>query len=660
MSYLPHSLRVDRNIKDDYYKNLDAYNMKGLNQSDDYVCVFENNGQLIPDLGLGLNFRMANSKKTRKDVCENKFRGGKSEPGMYIRKDDWISAKDDYLQCAVYKLKDDSRDEYKPNGEPRFLPSKKLCDKYKNKGEYDIYTRMIPKEDDQTTLNLRKKKINDENVRNSKGKIITITYGIIIMMYLFWTLNYQSKKPYDFFDMISKTFVNKFFYIILLFGVFLYLFCPFDTCYHASDTPLYRKNLPLVIKRDVCDYLNHNTTNLEFPICNKYDNSGFYKLLTPIINILFKINRLCTRPFKSLYSNMCVPCTLEYACIDRSPKYSLSILSPEVISEYENSLRIVINKTNNRLSMSINDYLRAINIKYKTTKLNKPYDTGTLIRLSTKDDKDTNNNILFMACVIMMPGKYDYKWIQLKRRSGVMTYDGKLDKLKIKYCIHSNRILSVDNNYELIGYNYPLDVSSMISFFEKNSFSYRRFHFFPDFDLSALKSDRSYSKKPPFIQRKLINIYKYLLQHPTKKYITPNVSVVGGEYIKYQITDTGAKAYIDKTDKFIDELQDMNDYHNDDEEDNKYLEYYDYYKELEPLNYKLREKYRNDMVIDKIKNYQETRNKNEIVPKILNQSLKDNEKIINSHDLVPFKYIQDGIIYKCNICKQICKINNYL
>lgn len=656
MSHLPHSLRVDRNIKDDYYKNLDAYNMKGLNQSDDYVCVFENNGQLIPDLGLGLNFRMANSKKTRKDVCENKFRGGKSEPGMYIRKDDWISAKEDYLQCAVYKLKDDSRDEYKPNGEPRFFPSKKLCDKYKNKGEYDIYTKMIPREEDQTTLNLRKKKIKEEHVKDTKGKIIWITYGIIIFVYLFWTLKYQSKKPYDFFDMISKTFVNKFLYIILLFGVFLYMFCPFDTCYHSSDTPLYRKNLPLVIKRDFCDYLNHNTTNLEFPICNKYDNSSFYKLLTPVINIIFKINRILTRPFQSLYSNMCVPCTLEYGCIDRSPKYSLNIFSPKVIFEHENSLRIEINKTNTRLSMSINDYLRAINIKYKTTKSNKPYDTGTIVRITTTDKKNPNNNVLFMACVIMMPAKYEYKWIQLRRRSGIMTYDGKLEKLKIKYCIHSNRILSVDNNYELIGYNYPLDISSMISFFEKNVFSYRRFNFFPNFDLSALKSDRLFSKKPPFMQRKLIGIYKYLIQHPTKKYITPNVSIVDGKYKKYQINDPIAKNYIDNTDKFINELQDINDHHNDDEDDDKYLEYYDYYKELEPLNYKLREKFRNDMVIDKLKNYHENRNKNEIIQKILNQSLKDNEKIINQHDLVPYKYVDNGIIYKCSICKQICLV----
>ena len=208
MSHLPHSLRVDRNIKDDYYKNFDAYNMKGLNQADDYVCVFENNGQLIPDLGLGLNFRMANSKQTRKDVCENKFRGGQSEPGMYIRKSDWIRAKEDYLQCAVFNTKDDKRATYKPNGEPRFFPSKILCDKYKTKGDYDIYTRMIPKDNDRTTFDIRQQKVDAEDIKDSKGKIIWSTYYIVVFVYIFWTLKYNVKRPYDFYDLISTTFVN--------------------------------------------------------------------------------------------------------------------------------------------------------------------------------------------------------------------------------------------------------------------------------------------------------------------------------------------------------------------------------------------------------------------------------------------------------------------
>ena len=344
MSHLPHSLKVDGKVKDDYYKNFDAYNMKGLNQADDYICVFENNGQLIPDIGLGLNFRMANSKKEKKDVCENKFRGGGSEPGMYLRKDDWISS-EDTLQCAAYNLKDDLRATYEVNSEPKSFPSKKLCDKYKNKGEHDIYTRMIPKDSDQSTLDLRKKKIEDEKIKDSKEKIMWITYIIIVIFHLLWITKFHIKKPYEFFDMLNNTIISKSLYIILLFGVFLYLFCPFDTCYHKSDTPLYRKNFSLVLKRDFCNYLN-NTTELEMKVCQRYDNSRYIKLLTPVINLIFTLNKALTNPFKSIYSSMCTPCSIEYGCIDRSPKYSVGIRSPILIKVYENDMRKVINKTN--------------------------------------------------------------------------------------------------------------------------------------------------------------------------------------------------------------------------------------------------------------------------------------------------------------------------
>ncbi len=72
MSNLPHSLKVDSNIKDDYYKNYDAYNMTGLKQVDDYLCVLENDGGELPAIVLGLQYRSATSKAKRKDICENK------------------------------------------------------------------------------------------------------------------------------------------------------------------------------------------------------------------------------------------------------------------------------------------------------------------------------------------------------------------------------------------------------------------------------------------------------------------------------------------------------------------------------------------------------------------------------------------------------------
>ena len=233
-----------------------------------------------------------------------------------------------------------------------------------------------------------------------------------------------------------------------------------------------------------------------------------------------------------------------------------------------------------------------------------------------------------------------------------MTYNGKESKLKVKICKVSNRILSVDNNYELIGYNFPLNVSTFIMLLEKNNVSYRRFNFFPNFKLGDLKSDPEYSEKPKFMQRKLLAIYKYLIQNPVHKYITPNVSIVNGKYIKYQISDVNSKLFIDTCDKLIDEFNDIDSYYNDDEDDKDYIEYYSYYKDLEKLNYKLRLDYRNKLIKNKLDEFNKTRQINPVLKKLNNNSLK--EKIIRQHDIIPFKYENNGILYKCTICKQTC------
>ena len=650
MSNLPDSIKVDSSIKDDYYKNYNAYKMSSLNEADDYICVLENVGVELPELILGLGYRFATSKSQRKDVCENKFRKPNSEAGIYIRRDDWIS-KDDDLQCGVFKTEDDSREIYKITSEPRKFPSKKLCDKYKNKGEYDIYTKMYRKENDRDVQDLRLKEENSDKIKRSKIRIIWITYFVISFFLLFWTVKYNIKRPYDFYDFLTSTFINKSLIVILIFGIYLYFFCPFDTCYQYRDTSNFRKNFPLVVKKDFCNYLGDNTSILEESLCIKYDNSSTYKTFTSFFNFLFGVNNFLSSSFRSIHNRMCIPCNLEYSCIDRSPKYSLLIISPNLITEYENELRKTINKNNLSFAMSENDYLNAINEKYQTNSQGKPFDTGSLIIVKTNNDQDANNNLLFMASVIMNPRGYEYKWILLKRRSGSMRYDGNISNLKIKKCKVSNRILSVDNNYELLGYNFPVDVNSFINFFENNNVSYRRFYFYPNFTLQDLKSDRTYSKKPKFIQRKFIAIYKYLIEYPVNKFICPNVSIINGEYVKYQIEDNN-KMFIDSSDKLIEEFNDMNNYYNDDEKDDDYLEYYPYYNDLKKLNYKLREKYRYQMLKEKLIEYENNRQINPILDKLNNNSLE--EIIIRQHDIKAYRYENNGILYRCSICKQTC------
>ena len=651
MSNLPHSIKVDSNIKDDYYKNYNAYKMSSLDEADDYVCVLENVGQELPEIVLGLGYRAATSKSQRKDICENKYRKPNSEAGMYIRRSDWISD-DDELQCGVFKTEDDSRELYSVNMEPRKFPSKKLCDKYKNKGEYEIYTKMYRKEYDRNVQDLRVDEEDKDKIKSSKLRIIWITYFVISFFLLYWTVKYNIKKPYDFYDFLTSTFINKSLIVILIFGIYLYFFCPFDTCYQYRDTPNFRKNFPLVVKKDFCNYLNNNVPELEESVCINYDNSSKYKRFTSIINFFLGINNSLSYPLKSIYSSMCVPCKLDLPCIDRSPKYSLVIITPYVITEYENNLRNIINKTNLSFAMSENDYLNAINQKYQTNSLGKPYDTGSLVIVKTNNDQDENNNLLFMASVVMNPNGYEYKWILPKRRSGSMRYDGNQSNLKIKKCRVSNRILSIDNNYELLGYNFSLDVGTFMMLFENNDISYRRFYFYPNFTLEDLKLDSVFGTKPKFMQRKFIAIYKYLIQNPVNKFICPNVSIVNGEYVKYQIEENNSKTYIESCDKLFEEFNDIDDYYNDDEEDDGYLEYYPYYNDLKKLNYKLREEYRYKMLKDKLTEYDDNRKINPILDKLNNNSLE--ETIIRQHDIKAYRYENNGILYKCSICKQTC------
>jgi len=661
MSNFPHSVKVDRNIKNDYNKNYDLNTMNTLREVDEYACVMENAGEEIPEIALGLKYRFATSKKDRKLECENRYidPNGSSEATLYLRKDDWIRNEEEY-HCGVFNSKDDERVLYKVDNNPRKFISKKLCDKYKNKGEYDIYTKMTRNEPERNVLDLRSSE-DSALIKQTKIRIVLITVSIISFFLLYWTVFYGTKKPYDFFDFLSYKVIYKSLIIILIFGCILYLWCPFDTCYNKKDIPSYRKNLPLTLKKDFCNYLNDSVSELEYPILKKFDNSPFYKFLTPIINTLFSTNSLLSSTFNKTYLSMCVPCKLEYECLERNNKYDIKIISPpSLIEEFENNLRAVANK-NSTYKMSSQDYLNAINTKYNTNSSGKPFDTGSIIILRTNDNLDENSNLVFMASVVMSPTGYDYKWIIPQKRSNKMEdtlinevvnmkYNGNLAKLKVKKCKVSHRILSIDNNYELLGYNFPLDVNTFNAMFENNEYSYRRFFFFPRFNLKELNS--SLNTYPSFKRRKLISIYKYLVQNPVKKFICPNVSVVYGEYNKYEISDTTYKIRLEETDKLIEELKDINDYHNDDENDNDYMDI-SYYDDLLKLNYIERSEYRESLINTKLKEY----NSLPIIERKTISNINE-EYIVKRHDLVPYKYENNGIFYKCTICKQSCFVEN--
>ncbi len=547
-NYYPHTLKVDEIVADQQKKNNHRKNLQNLNEVDDFMCVFENTGIEYPEMAMGLTYQVSRTKGERKDICENKGRGGGNEGRLYIRRDDWIDPDTANYECGVFNL-DGTRKEYNnPTKDPRKFPSTKLCDKYynKNNGE-DFYTKMIPTKLEMPVIDLRAQEVDEEVRNNTRSKIFWITYGILTVFIIYWTAKYQVQKPYEFYDYIYSIFFNKAIFLIILFGAIIYIFCPFGTCFHNPDAPLYQRDFNKAVKEFVCDYTNNNLGYLEEGFNLNYDNSSWLKNLDPIISLIFNINRKIEKPMKYINSQICNYCTVPHSCIDRRPFNTMTIMKPVIITVYTSTLKNDSNATIKRYAQR-GQYSSAINLKYKYQKNGtyySPYDTGTIIYL--RDDDENIDKQLYMSA-ITLNGRlstdkgnksgingvdYSYQWILVSDRKGATIYNDDISKLRIKFCPYSYRIFSVGTNYELIGYNISIPVNAFSSYFENNGANYLEFPFFPAFTIDQLKGDSTFNKKPEFIKRKLINIYKYLTSNPSQKFRTKNVSVVGGNIIRY-------------------------------------------------------------------------------------------------------------------------------
>ena len=600
-NYYPHTLKVDEIVGDTNTKNSNRKNLQNIQQYEDYLCVLENTGIEYPELALGLAYRSARTKGERKRICEDI---DADEGRIYIRKDDWINPDEAEYECGVFNL-DGSRKKYdNSTKDPRKFPSTKLCDKYyeKDNGE-DYYTKMIPSKLERPVKDLRGENVEQEIRSNTRSRIFWITYFVLTVFIIYWTASYEVEKPYAFYDYVYSVFFNKAIILILLFGFFIYTFCPFNTCYTNPDDPLYIRDFNRAAKELVCSYTDNNVSYLEEGISLKYDNSKWMKKLDSIISVLFNVNRKIERPLKYLNKQICNYCDVKYDCIHRKPLNTMQIIKPYVITVFSSDLK---NNTNEDIvdNATNKNYLSAINSLYKYRKINNydksgkiidhhyvPYDTGTIIHLKTDDEF---NNLLLM-CVLIMKSElsteetlsgingvdYSYQWIVIRDRNGVTFYNDNIENLRIKYCPNSFRIFSVDTNYELLGYNISLSLDYFINNFENNTKNYTEFPFFPNFTLSQLKDDGNFNQKPEFIKRKLIKIYKYLTSNPSQKFRTKNITILGGKLVRYEsyissqeLNSSKIKLYFNKCNRYINKIDELNSFFNDDENDEDYLKFY--------------------------------------------------------------------------------------
>lgn len=712
----PNTLKADDDINDLHFKNKNTNNLSNLNNLDDFVCVFENNGIEYPKLAMGLQYKIATTKAEKKDICESKGRLS-GEGLLFIKKDDWINPETSEYECGVFNL-DGTRKTYNnPTQDPRKFPSTKLCDKYYdiNNGA-DFYTKMIPKKLDTPFVDLREPEFDKESQQKSIKKIFFITLASTLFFTFYFIYKYELKRPYEFYDHMKKIIFNKVIISFIIIGIYILIFCPFNMCYLPNDSSLFRRDINKFMKINFCNFTKDNISNLGLNVSSLYDNSNLIKNFDNIITYLIDANTYIEKPMKYLNNKLCNRCDVKKPCILRKGYYNIKIVKPEVINYFSNS----------------NDVLKEINDKFKYKRVNNyfvPYDSGTIIHL--KSDKSELNNRLFMCCLSMnglsprgrgrLNGingyDYVYHWIKLEDRNGDIEYMDDINLLRIKMCKDSYRILSVDNNYDLINYNISLPIETYISLFEKNRADYTEYPFYPKFMMNELRKNKTYNLKPNFIKRKIVNIYKYHTSNPCLKFKTKNVTIYDNNLYRYDYKNSMRFSLTNYFEKYIDnsfnlllKINEINNYHNDDEDDNDYLTFYNTKHDIINKDFYLNSSYNLNMdTIDKnldlednLNNFMynlnlEFSNLNYIQRSLIRESItnrlldnynkikfdnyifKNKNKIINvtpeininnvrfkeyyilqefkiEHSYESINYLQDGIVNQCIFCKQTCKL----
>lgn len=609
-NYYPHSLKTDEIAEDNSRTNKNLYNLQNINEKDQYACVFENTGVEYPEIAMGVQYDYAVTKAERKDLCETKNDPSLGQEKLiYIKRDDWLNPDEVKYECGVFNM-DGTRKKYSlPQGNPANMKfvSKKLCNRYNDKNQgYDFYTKMVPAKLETPVKDLRSTEVSDVAKNQSRYLIFWITYAFITVTVIYWIIRYQINRPYQFHDRINSVLLNKILFLIIIFGLYTYFFCPFNMCFHDSDAPSFMLNLNKSVKEGMCKYCSNNNGYIENNIFSTYDRTLLLTPLDKLFNFFFRVNRKLETPLKFINNKMCDICNVSHKCYERKPYNTMNIVKPLilVVSSLNLQQDSDISVRNQALRQN---YEMAINYKYRYKYVNTignknyyiPYDTGTMIYLRTNDEYDKS---LYMCCLKFILGgnnqqninviddkDYVCRWVLVKDRNGPTIYTHDLKKLRIKMCPYSYRIYSVDSNYELLDYNMSLDADTFTYLFENNILNYKEYPFFPNFNKSDLRGSVSYNGKPDFIKRKLMYIYKYLIQNPTKKFRTKNVTIYNGNLCRYDLKlssrenlyQYSIKDHFNNYIKYNNDLSNLkymlneiNDFYNDDEDDEVYLMYY--------------------------------------------------------------------------------------
>jgi hypothetical protein len=766
-SIYPDSIRNDKLTQKEIKKNgVETARYVSLDELEsDFVCVQENTGTDIPPVALGQRFKMAKDYWKKKNECDSKFKPP-GEATIYIRRDDWINPKTNNYECGIFEL-NGNRLKY-DDGMPMKIPSKNICNLYnkprlltnnngrKNTAPIMVYSKYVPKRNKRPIINLKrgKKKKKDIYLNDVKNNLFFIFIILACVFYIIWIVKFNALRPYTFFEHLYKTNFKRIIIILMIIGIIIYIFCPFNTCYIPPFSAPFIEDPSKEMHTNYCKFINYGKgNNLANYFISQYDDSSLYQYFTLPINFLSKITYDNQSKINYLYNTSCIGCEVKHGCIDRHGTYDLRIkkIRPLVYNSYKEFNKIKNNdfnwdsvavvKNNNddericHLYLRTHWYEKKVNkerlVKKKTivfigfndeklsliirgnggfveTKVNFFTDIIVVDNLNSTNKeylkakllKTKNNNPkklkIFDINQFKKKVKYDKKlsrstvntgkflfgkprWVKI--RSLISKLDKKnkefwalqdysittdLKEINMKYCAKTFKILGINENYSLIGYNIPISLPKVKKkIWQVSPFLYKVinndediYRYMPDFKLpDAINKGKVKDSLKPYQVRKVVNMYLKLITQPSFRlctknhYFLKNKNPKKSKTIKKEFEDKNIINYLKKCNEYINNLSIINDYWNDDEDDDDYEHYTEEFKKL---NNELRIKFRNKEVEKIIIQYNNFRKKNK---KIVDTIYKNNkENIVNMHSYSFFRSSPEGNTYKCIYCKQSCTI----
>lgn len=297
--------------------------MSTNNPQNEYICVFENAGYEIPSDYLGVAYNMSTSYNERKRICQSTTQNSGNEAGLYIKKTDWIQPSADVV-CALYNL-DNVRLTTK-TGDPRKTPSKEICDVYNtpkkgmNNSDGIIYSKLIPNDiiNPVTDYTVFKTDINADKYSSVlKNQIIWTVVLSCSFLYIFYVFKYQQNRSYFVHDFTQHVFIRRIIIMICLIGFFIYIYCPYGTCYHELLTPAWRKDPSYGTHQLICNNIKNFRAKRTADILYLSDILLDYYNNISICNNL--LNIISSNRFNTFYQTLygCDGCSISTPCIKR-------------------------------------------------------------------------------------------------------------------------------------------------------------------------------------------------------------------------------------------------------------------------------------------------------------------------------------------------------